>query len=243
MILLGKETIANIRDLFPVVAVIAFFQIFVISVPMPDIEQRAVGMLCALVGLTLFVRGLSVSIFPAGEAMADWLARRGSLPLLMVFAFGLGFGSTVAEPALAAVCDQAAAVLLESGLVSADDSDVSFSNLLRYGVSFAVGCAIALGVLRILKGWPIAGIIIPGYVAAAGLAFINQSNPLSAIAFDVGAAATSAINIPLMLALGIGLASMIRGRSVLVDGFGLVALASLTPMLFVLLVATVMEPG
>jgi len=232
-----REMGRNFRDLLPILCVVALFQLVVIREPMPDLERRLGGVLFTLVGLTLFVRGLGMSIFPLGDSMADWLARRGSLALLLAFGFALGFGSTVAEPALSAVADQAARALASTELPAEIDSRVRrFSLLLRYTVAIAVGLAVALGALRVVKGWPVMWLVLPGYALATMLALINRS-PLSAIAFDAGAAATSAINIPLMLALGVGLATMIRGRNPLLDGFGLVALASLTPMLVVLLFA------
>lgn len=229
-----KESGRNLRDLLPIICVVVLFQVLVVREPMLEVERRIGGAVFALIGLTLFVRGLGMSIFPLGDGMADWLARRGSLPLLLGFAFALGFGSTVAEPALAAVTDQAASAVAGAGTIGGDlDAIARFSLFLRYMVAAALGFAIAVGVLRIVKGWPITWFILPGYALATALALVGQS-PLSAIAFDAGAAATSAINIPLMLALGVGLAAMIRGRNPLLDGFGLVALASLTPMVVVL---------
>lgn len=236
-----KEMGRNLRDLLPILCVVVLFQLLVIREPMPELERRIGGAMFALVGLTLFVRGLSMSIFPLGDGMADWLARRGSLALLLGFGFAIGFGSTVAEPALSAVADQAALALTSSEAAGGDEGQAArFSLFLRYTVAIAVGVAVAAGVLRIVKGWPITWFVLPGYALATVLALISQS-ALSAVAFDAGAAATSAINIPLMLALGVGLAAMIRGRNPLLDGFGLVALASLTPMVVVLLFSFVLE--
>lgn len=138
------------------------------------------------------------------------------------------------------MADQAASALAGTAAAGSDAGEIArFSLFLRYMVAIAVGLAIAVGVLRVVKGWPVMWFILPGYAFATVLALINQS-PLSAIAFDAGAAATSAINIPLMLALGVGLAAMIRGKKPLLDGFGLVALASLTPMVVILLFSLVL---
>lgn len=231
----------NFRNLLPILCVVALFQLVVIREPMPELERRIGGALFALVGLTLFVRGLSMSIFPLGDRMADWLARQGSLTLLLGFGFAVGFGSTIAEPALSAVADQAALALASPVSARGGDGQAArFSLFLRYAVAVSVGVAVAVGVLRIVKGWPITWFVLPGYAFATVLALVTQS-ALSAVAFDAGAAATSAINIPLMLALGVGLAAMIRGRNPLLDGFGLVALASLTPMVVVLLFSLVLE--
>lgn len=229
---LGK----NLRDLLPIIGVVVAFQALVIGEPMPDMERRMAGAASVLIGMTLFVKGLETSIFPLGEVIADTLARRGSLVLLIAFGFALGFGSTVAEPALKAVTDQAAAAIASGGAAADEAGNIArFSLFLRYTVSFAVGIAIAFGVLRVVNGWSVAWFVLPGYALATVLALASQS-PLSMVAFDAGAAATSAINVPLMLAFGVGLASMIRGRNPLLDGFGLVALASLTPMIVITLV-------
>lgn len=223
-------------DLAPILGIVLVFQFVVVGGPPALSWERAIGLVLLLLGLALFVRGLETSVFPLGEAMAEGLARRGSIPLLVGFGFALGFGSTVAEPALTLVAKEAAAVLAQESAASTD----VIAAVLRVGVATALGFAIALGVLRILLGWPIVWLVLPGYGIAALLALLVPS-ALSDIAFDAGAAATSAINIPLMLALGIGLSTMIRGRDPLVDGFGLVALASLTPMLAVLLAGLVLR--
>lgn len=225
------------RDLAPILAVVALFQVAVVGAPPADLGERAIGLVLLLVGLALFVRGLETTLFPLGESLAEALARRGSVPLLVGFGFALGFGSTVAEPALYLVADEAAALLAQES--AAGSSPVVIKTVLRIGVATAVGFAVAIGVLRILMQWPIVWLVLPGYGLAAAIALLVPTR-LSDIAFDAGAAATSAINIPLMLALGIGLAGLVRGRDPLVDGFGLVALASLMPMLAVLLAGIVL---
>jgi hypothetical protein len=240
--LLG-ELARNARDLLPLVGVVILFQWLVVGEPLPELERRIGGVALILVGLTFFLRGLAMSLFPLGEWIAEELAQRGSLGLLLAFGFALGFGSTVAEPALAAVADQAAATLLTAGSGPGAGDAARTSMLLRYGAAFAVGLGVALGVVRIVRGWPVHWLVLPGYGLATAIAFASGV-PWSGMVFDAAAAATSAINIPLMLALGVGLASVIRARSPLVDGFGLVALASLGPML-VLLVASLafVRPG
>src|SRR5690554_5284807 len=174
-----------------------------------------------------------MSIFPLGQSLADGLVRRQSMTVLVVFGFAVGFGSTVAEPALAAVADQAAATAAAAGSIAGGEAAVGrFSLMLRYVVSAAVGLAVAAGVLRILKGWRATWFVLPGYALAAAFALTNDS-ALAAVAFDAGAAATSAVNIPLMMTLGTGLATLIEARDPLTDGFGLIAVASLTPMIVI----------
>jgi len=230
----------NLRDLVPNIVVIALFQWVVIGEPMADGGERLVGFVLVLLGLTFFVSGLETSIFPIGEGLADALARRGSVALLLIFAFTLGFGSTFAEPALAAVADQAAEAAASSGIIDKGPETLSYySLLLRIASAVSVGVGVTISVLRIVKGWPAAWLVVGGYALVSLLTFLGPDTFVG-IAMDAGAAATSATNVPLMTALGVGLATIMRGRSPLVDGFGLVAVASIMPMLTVLTAALFM---
>ncbi len=221
-------------DLFPIIVVIAFFQIFVLKQPLPQMGEVIFGALLVVTGLSLFVQGLEMGLFPIGEAMAHALARKGSLFWLLTFAFALGFSTTVAEPALIAVAKEAAEIASQGGLISSSQESLTGYALgLRISVAFSVGLAILIGVLRILKGWPIHYLIISGYVVVM-LMTIIAPNEIIGIAYDAGGVTTSTITVPLVAALGVGLASSIRGRSPLVDGFGLIAFASLLPMIFVM---------
>ncbi len=231
----ARLVLGTARDLAPIVLVIAFFQIVVLDQPLPDLERLAVGLLLVMGGLALFVQGLEMGLFPIGEAMADAFARKGSLAWLMAFAFALGFGTTVAEPALIAVAAEAARVAGEGGMI-ADSGPArdAYAEGLRYTVALSVGIALMLGVLRILKGWPIQYFIIVGYVLVVILTAFAPPG-IVGIAYDSGGVTTSTVTVPLVAALGVGLASVIRGRSPMIDGFGLVALASLVPIVFVLI--------
>jgi hypothetical protein len=229
-----KPLLASARDLIPIVLVVAVFQLLVLRQPFPDLASLLVGLLMVLVGLTLFTKGLELGLFPIGEALAHALARRGSLGLLLVFAFALGFGTTVAEPALIAVAEEAARVAAEAGAIAdAAAARHDYAMGLRYTVALSVGVAVVLGVVRILKGWPVQWLIIGGYL---GVVLMTAFAPpeIVGIAYDSGGVTTSTITVPLVTALGVGLASSIAGRSPLVDGFGLIAFASLTPMIFVM---------
>jgi|LNFM01.2.fsa_nt_gb hypothetical protein len=235
-----RVLLENLRDLAPLLVVVGFFYAVVLGAAPPAIGTKLAGLLLVLFGLTFFVRGLSMSLFPLGEGLADTFARRGNVILLLSFAFAIGFGSTVAEPALLSVTRQAAMAAAEAGLVEGGEAGaMRTALLLRYAASAAVGFAVVLGCLRILLGWPAWWLLLGGYGLVAALGLMRDT-PLLGVAFDAGAAATSAINIPLIAALGIGLASVIRGRRPLADGFGIVALASLMPMLVVLLGALVL---
>ena len=225
-----KLIFQNALDMLPIVLVIVVFQYLVLRQPLPNLVETLLGALLVLLGLTFFVQGLTMSLFPLSESIVRALAYRANVWLLMAFAFAIGFGSTFAEPALIAVTNEAAAVAFPDAGQGLKHNAL----MLRYACAIAVGLAVMIGCLRIIKGWPAHWFVIGGYILTMALAYATQS-PLTAIAFDAGAAATSAINIPVISAIGVALASMISGRSALVDGFGMVALCSVMPMLGLLL--------
>jgi hypothetical protein len=225
------------RDLAPVVLVIAAFQVLVVRAPLPaDVEvlDLVYGLVLVLIGLTLFVQGLELGLFPVGEALASAFAEKGAVVALLGFSFALGFGTTVAEPALIAVADEASQVVAQGGLISDEpNARGRFAGELRLVVAIAVGAAVVLGVIRILLGWSLPMLVIGGYALVLGLTVIAPS-AIVGIAYDSGGVTTSTITVPLLTALGVGLARTIRGRNPMLDGFGLIAFASLTPMVFVL---------
>lgn len=224
-----------VRDLFPIILVIVFFQVIVLQQSFPDIGGVVVGMVCVVIGLALFVQGLGMCLFPIGEAMAQAFARKGSLTVLLLFAFALGFGTTVAEPALIAVAGEAAEIAGEAGAIAnTADAMNAYAFWLRITVALSVGAALVLGVFRILVGWPIQYFIIGGYILVIVITAFAPPEIIG-IAYDSGGVTTSTITVPLVTALGVGLAGTIRGRNPLVDGFGLIAFASLTPMIFVMI--------
>ena len=224
----------SFRDLVPMILVIAFFQIVVLRQPFPDLERVLVGLVFVIVGLSLFVQGLETGLFPLGEGMAHAFARKGSLTALLVFAFCLGFGTTVAEPALIAVAAKAAEVAGGAGaIVDSAEARSDYAFQLRLTVALSVGASLVLGVFRILKAWPIHYLIIVGYIIVVALTGLAPPE-IVGIAYDSGGVTTSTMTVPLVAALGVGLASAIRGRNPLLDGFGLIAFASLMPIIFVL---------
>ena len=223
------------RDLAPIVIIVGFFQLVVIRQPVPDLIGIAAGLIFVLIGLAIFIQGLEMALFPIGESLAEAFARKGSVAWLLAFSFGLGFGTTVAEPALIAVSEEAARNMAAAGAI-ADRTDVKagYALALRYTVAVAVGISIVVGVLRILKGWPIHWLIMSGYGIVVALTALAPAE-IVGIAYDTGGVTTSTITVPLVAALGIGLARTIRGRNPLIDGFGLIAFASLFPIIFVLM--------
>ncbi|CDU09000.1 conserved hypothetical protein [Vibrio coralliirubri] len=231
---LFRSMLGSLRDLLPIVAVIAFFQLAVLQEPLPHLLSILTGLVLVVFGLTFFIFGLEMGLFPIGESMAQAFARKGSVFWLLIFAFCLGFGTTIAEPALTAVAAEAAEVAAEGGVIpNTLDEMEQYADGLRFTVALSVGIAILLGVLRILKGWPIQYMIIGGYIGVVVLTAFAPENIIG-IAYDSGGVTTSTITVPLVTALGVGLASAIKGRNPMIDGFGLIAFASLLPMMFVM---------
>jgi hypothetical protein len=229
-----KSLTDSVKDLLPIIGVIAFFQVLILGQPIANLLELLWGTALVVLGLTLFVQGLKLGLFPIGENMAWDFAAKGSLMWLLLFAFALGFGTTVAEPALIAVANEAAEVAAQGGMI-ADEEEAreNYAVGLRYTVALSVGLAIVVGVLRILRGWPIQYLIICGYIGVVVMTAIAPQEIIG-IAYDSGGVTTSTITVPLVTALGVGLASSIEGRNPMIDGFGLIAFASLTPMIFVM---------
>jgi hypothetical protein len=229
----GRLKVA-LMDLVPIIVVVVFFQSVVIQQPFPQIWEVIFGFLFVILGLMLFVEGLKIGLFPIGEAMAYALAKKGSLTWLLIFSFALGFSTTVAEPALIAVAKEASIISSGAGLIESSQKNMDYYAMgLRLTVAFSVGLAIVIGVLRILKGWPLYYLIIGGYVLVMLMTLIAPEEIIG-LAYDAGGVTTSTITVPLVTALGVGLATVIKGRSPLLDGFGLIAFASLLPMIFVM---------
>ena len=212
----------SFRDLLPIIIVILFFQLAIIQTIPDDWVSTAIGLGIVGVGLAIFLQGLEIGIFPVGEKLAKDFAKSGRNLWILFFAFLIGFGTTIAEPALAVIADKAASI--SSGRIDA--------TMLRLVVAGSVGFAILLGVYRIIKGHPIHYYIIAGYILVVSVTFFAPQEIIG-LAYDLGGVTTSTVTVPLVAALGIGLASTIKGRNPVIDGFGLIAFASLTPMIFV----------
>lgn len=224
----------SFRDLIPIFVVIAVFQLLVLQRPIPNIADLISGFILVVIGLTFFIYGLQLGLFPIGESMAKAFARKGSLTWLLIFAFALGFGTTVAEPALIAVAAEAAVVAADGNMIENTPQALDeYAAGLRLTVAFSVGLAIFIGVIRIIKGWPIQYLILGGYIGVVLMTMIAPAEIIG-IAYDSGGVTTSTITVPLVTALGVGLASSIKGRNPMTDGFGLIAFASLSPMIFVM---------
>jgi hypothetical protein len=238
---LSRDALFSLRDLLPIVIVIGIFQAFVIKQPVEGLLSLLFGAMLVVAGLAFFIFGLRIALFPIGEGLAHSLARKGSLFWLFTFAFVLGFGTTIAEPALLAVAEEASKVAVDAGAIEAtEEARANYALGLRLVVALSVGVAILIGVFRIVANWSLPVMIIAGYVLVV-LATEIAPKEIVGVAYDSGGVTTSTVTVPLVTALGVGLASSLKGRNPMTDGFGLIAFASLTPILFVLAYGIILE--
>lgn len=242
----GITLLSMLRDVAPIVAILFGFQLLVLRRKIKNPAQVAMGMIFVLLGLTLFLQGLENALFPIGRLMAEQLTApafiHGSdIELLesinwldyawvYLFAFAIGFSTTVAEPALLAVAIKANQV--SGGTITVQG--------LRYAVALGVAVGVALGVFRIITGTPLHWYIISGYVIVIIQTAIAPKLIIP-LAYDSGGVTTSTVTVPLVAALGLGLAETIPGRSPMLDGFGLIAFASLFPIMAVMAYAQLVE--
>ena len=224
----------TLRDVLPIALIVVFFQLFVLRRPIANFRRMLIGFAFVIAGLSMFLVGLEKGLFPLGRVMAGQLVdaamvssgnvvRWGDFGWIYVFAFCIGFATTVAEPALLAVALKA--------------EEVSGGALgvwgLRVAVALGVGLGITLGSWRIVTGLPMHWFIIAGYVVVI-LQTRHAPARIIPLAYDSGGVTTSTVTVPLVAALGLGLAERLPGRSALLDGFGLIAFASLFPMVTVM---------
>lgn len=210
-------------DVVPLVGVIVFFQLVILQEPFDAPLRLTVGVAFVVFGLFLFMRGLEAGLFPLGESMAYSFAKKGSVFWLLLFASTIGFASTIAEPTLIAIA--AKTETITDGKISAI--------ALRLVVATGVATGVAIGALRIILGHPIHLYFIGGYLLVMIMTLFAPTQIIG-LAYDAGGVTTSSVTVPLVTALGIGLANSIAGRNPLIDGFGLIAFASLTPMITVM---------
>jgi hypothetical protein len=229
----------TVRDVLPIVAILAVFQLFVLRRPLPNPARLLRGLAFVMAGLVFFLIGLEQAVFPVGKTMASQLTSPEVLGVtgadgegvrdptaylwVYAFAFAIGFSTTIAEPALIAVALKAEE--LSAGAISAVG--------LRISVAFGVAIGISLGAFRIVWGAPLPAFIGVGYVVVV-IQTLFAPRSIVPLAYDSGGVTTSTVTVPLVAALGLGLAEAIPGRSPLIDGFGLIAFASLFPMMTVM---------
>ncbi len=226
----------TVWDVLPIAAIIFGFQIFILRKPIPNLKNILVGFLLVLLGLAFFLEGLEAALFPLGKLMASQLTNPEFIApdshqilewwdyyWVYLFAFSIGFATTIAEPSLLAVAIKANQV--SAGAIGTWG--------LRIAVAIGVAIGIALGVYRIITGTPLYWYIITGYIVVLTQTMFAP-RMIIALAYDSGGVTTSTVTVPLVAALGLGLASTVPGRNPLLDGFGLIAFASLFPIMSVL---------
>ena len=246
LISFGETVLGMLKDVLPIAVILIGFQVFILRRPIHNPARVVVGLLLVLFGLALFLQGLELALFPLGRLMAEQL----TLPSFIlgegveaitaftwsdyvwvyVFAAAIGFSTTVAEPALIAVS-------IKANQVSGGTITV---NGLRFAVALGGAAGVALGTVRIVTGTPLHWYIITGYVVVI-IQTLRAPRAIIPLAYDSGGVTTSTVTVPLVAALGLGLAETIPGRSALLDGFGLIAFASLFPMISVMAYAQISE--
>ncbi|MGD2130448.1 MAG: DUF1538 domain-containing protein [Lysobacterales bacterium] len=242
----AHTTLALLRDVLPIAGILIGFQVFILRRRLHNPVRVFIGMVLVLLGLSLFLEGLELALFPLGRLMAEQLtlpefifgADAGAMDAfswsdyawVYVFAAAIGFATTVAEPALIAVS-------MKANQVSGGTITV---NGLRFAVAVGVAAGVALGSFRIVTGTPLHWYIISGY-AIVIVQTVLAPRAIVPLAYDSGGVTTSTVTVPLVAALGLGLAETIPGRSPLIDGFGLIAFASLFPMISVMAYAQISE--
>lgn len=242
----GGTVIGLLRDVLPIAGILIGFQVLVLRRPIHNPIAVFVGLFLVLIGLAFFLEGLELALFPLGRLMAEQLTSPSFIMggdaaaivefvwtdyfWVYIFAASVGFATTIAEPALIAVS-------IKANQVSGGTITV---NGLRFAVAFGVAFGVALGTFRIVSGTPLHWYIISGYmIVIVQTAFAPRA--IIPLAYDSGGVTTSTVTVPLVAALGLGLAETIPGRSALLDGFGLIAFASLFPMISVMAYAQISE--
>lgn len=241
---LGETLLLLLRDVLPIMVILLGFQLFVLKRPIVNPARTLFGLAFVIIGLALFLEGLEMALFPIGRLMAEQLTApefiygtAGSVPAhvawtdyawVFVFAAVLGFATTIAEPALIAVA-------IKANQVSGDTITVGG---LRVAVAIGVAAGVTLGVFRIVTGTPLHWYIISGYLVVIVQTLFAPPRIIP-LAYDSGGVTTSTVTVPMVAALGLGLAETIPGRSPILDGFGLIAFASLFPIIAVMAYAQI----
>ena len=227
---IGHTFLGVIKALLPLLVLFTIFQFLVLKLPRSYVFNLLKGALLAVVGLALFLQGVSTGFFPAGQAMGEILGAISSQWLLIPFGLMIGFLATWGEPAVRILGDQ---------VEEASGGSVR-KNLVLYAISSSVALFVALGMARIVYGIPLLWIIIPGYLLAIGMLWFSEKRVI-AIAFDAGGVATGPMVVTFVLAIAVGIAAAIEGRDPIIDGFGLIALIALAPILTIMVFGLILR--
>jgi hypothetical protein len=239
---MGRMFLSTLGDVAPIALLIVFFQLVVLRQPIPKLKRVLIGSVYVVVGLSFFLIGLEKALFPLGNLMAvqladpafvggnteapvDWSAYHW----IYLFALMTGFATAIAEPSLIAVAHKAGEV--SAGTIAPKG--------LRIAVAVGVGIALALGAFRIITGTPLHLYIMGGYIVVI-VQTIFAPKAIVPLAYDSGGVATSTVTVPIVVALGLGLSNAIPGRDPAIDGFGMIAMACMFPIIAVMAYAQVM---
>ncbi|NKQ39198.1 MAG: DUF1538 domain-containing protein [Methanosarcinales archaeon] len=221
---LKSTLIEVVQAALPIFILLIVFQVVILKTPIKNVFELIIGLLMVLVGLTIFLQGITIGLFPLGETIGSTLPKKGNIWLIIIFALLLGYAVTLAEPALRILGFQ-----VEELTVGAVPSW-----MLIHTVAIGVSIAVAISMVRIVLGIPLAYILIPSYLFALILVPFTSKEFLS-FAFDSGGVTTGPVTVPLILALGVGISMVLKDRDPIIDGFGLIAMASIGPIITVLI--------
>lgn len=225
---LKKELLEIMQAVLPIAGVVILLQLFLVAMPWTEFARFGFGVILVMVGLLLFLQGVKIGLLPMGEAIGAELPKRGSLIFLLLFAFILGFAVTLAEPD----------VWVLSGYVDTASQGMVSKYILVLFVSIGVALFVSLAMLRIILNIPIAYILAAGYCLILILSFFTPPDFVP-VSFDAGGVTTGPVTVPFILALGLGVTAVLGGRSSYSDGFGLIGLASIGPVLSVMILGII----
>ena len=226
---LRGKALEVVKAILPLSIVIILMQVAVVRMPFSAFLQFLAGSVMVIGGMTLFLVGIETGVLPIGEAIGADLPKRRSLPLLIGIAFVIGFAATIAEPDV---------IVLTTQIDEVSQGNISH-NMLIYIIGIGIAFFVAMAMVRIVLGFRMAYLLMAGYVIVIILSFFTPAEFVP-VAFDAGGVTTGPMTVPIILSLGIGLSSVLSGRSAISDGFGLIGLASIGPVIAVMLMGIVM---
>jgi len=219
-----------ITAIMPLILIVVILQFAIVKMPANLFIQFIIGAIMVIIGMVFFLIGVDIGILPMGKALGAELPRRSSLPLIIGIAFLIGFAATIAEPDVIVLTNQVD--MVSGGAIG--------KNVLIYIIAIGVAFFVAMAMLRILLGFPIAYLISAGYIIIMILAFFTPAEFVP-VAFDSGGVTTGPMTVPIILALGLGFSSVLAGKSAMSDGFGLIGLASIGPVIGVMVMGMVLS--
>ena len=226
---LKSKSMEVLKAMLPLVIVIIIMQFTLIKMPLDQFWPFLAGVIMAISGMILFLVGLEIGILPMGQAIGAELPRRRSFPLLIIVAFLLGFVATIAEPDV---------IILTGQIAHVTDGEIG-ANVLTYIIGIGIAFFVAMAMLRIVFGFRMAYLMAASYLVIIVLSFFTPAEFVP-VAFDAGGVTTGPMTVPIILALGLGFSSALAGRSAISDGFGLIGLASVGPIIAIMIMGIIL---